>query len=278
MAEPVKVPSVMKEAAIRYAQRGIPVFPLVPRNKMPLISTKAGGKGVYDATTDLSQVEAWWTRHPQANIGIRTGVVADVLDIDSEEGEAAVRAANGGELPDGPRVKTAKGLHIYMRPTGMGSPTKFWPGLDFRGVGAYCVLPPSVHESGHVYKWVRWEPLQKAPDWLLSALTPQRRERPQSGPTEALEDAQKALDRLTGFVRRAKEGQRNSVLFWASCRVGELVRDGQLNDLAAFAELHDAGCDVGLGPREVEKAIASGFDAARTQRPLATVHASELAI
>jgi Bifunctional DNA primase/polymerase, N-terminal len=70
-------------AALRYASQGVPVFPLAPRSKFPLISAANGGHGLHDATTDAAQIQAWWMAHPTANIGLRTGVVFDVIDLDA---------------------------------------------------------------------------------------------------------------------------------------------------------------------------------------------------
>ena len=62
------------EWAVFYPERlGLAVFPLVPRNKLPLFSKEQGGNGVHDATTDVDTIRAWWTEHPRANIGIACG-------------------------------------------------------------------------------------------------------------------------------------------------------------------------------------------------------------
>ena len=55
-------------AALRYASQGVPVFPLAPRSKFPLISAANGGHGLHDATTDAAQIQAWWMAYPTANI------------------------------------------------------------------------------------------------------------------------------------------------------------------------------------------------------------------
>jgi hypothetical protein len=59
------------DAALAYAARGWPVLPL--RGKVPRIRKAAGGSGVHDATTDLEQIKQWWTKWPDANIGIACG-------------------------------------------------------------------------------------------------------------------------------------------------------------------------------------------------------------
>jgi hypothetical protein len=44
-------------AARRYASQGIPVFPLAPRSKFPLIPAADGDHGLHDATTDAAQTK-----------------------------------------------------------------------------------------------------------------------------------------------------------------------------------------------------------------------------
>ena len=55
-------------AALEYAALGLRVFPCLPRDKRPAVA-----HGFKEATTDADQIRAWWTRWPDANIGIATG-------------------------------------------------------------------------------------------------------------------------------------------------------------------------------------------------------------
>jgi hypothetical protein len=78
------IPGAILEAALSYAEEGIPVFPCNPYNKRPL--TEHGFKG---ATTDPERIRPWWREHPQAMIGIPTGSASGVfvidLDVDEEK-------------------------------------------------------------------------------------------------------------------------------------------------------------------------------------------------
>src|SRR5690242_19888325 len=87
--------------ALAYANHGWPVFPLVPRDKTPLIGRKQGGHGFHDATTDLNQIRSWWTAYPDANIGIPTGPISGIVavDVDGPKGDARLREILGGVLP-----------------------------------------------------------------------------------------------------------------------------------------------------------------------------------
>jgi len=102
-------------AALAYASAGIHVFPLAPRSKVPLISAPNGGHGLHDATTNDLIIRSWWTTTPTANIGLRTGISFDVIDLDGESAVVALeQARDGREQLQGPVVQTGHGLHWYV--------------------------------------------------------------------------------------------------------------------------------------------------------------------
>lgn len=144
-------PDALVNAARWYASQGIPVFPLMPGEKKPF----PGSRGFKDATTDLRQVDRWWATHPQANIGLPTGVLFDVIDIDGEQGAISYRALRNTDII--PRIygKATTGRpcsrHLYIAATGDGNSTAVWPGIDYRGKGGYVVAPPSRTERR--YDW-----------------------------------------------------------------------------------------------------------------------------
>lgn len=129
-----------------YAAKGLPLFP-VAGDKRPLVKWKHG------ATADIRQLHAWWTRWPDAMIGMKTGTASGlvVLDVDVKNGCNGFETmrANGWQLPaDAIEVKTPSGgSHFYFRnPNGQtirNSAGKIGPGLDIRGEGGFIVLPPS---------------------------------------------------------------------------------------------------------------------------------------
>ena len=74
---------IMKDQALAYAGMGLAVFPLRARDKRP-----ATDNGCKAATTDMQQIESWWNRWPDANIGIATGSISGglvVIDLDIDE-------------------------------------------------------------------------------------------------------------------------------------------------------------------------------------------------
>ena len=64
--------------ALSNAKVGLHIFPLIPNSKKPLTAN-----GFKDATTDFKTIREWWTKNPEANIGIALDASnICVIDID----------------------------------------------------------------------------------------------------------------------------------------------------------------------------------------------------
>ena len=147
-------PAAKTGAALYYAGKGVPVFPLQPNRKVPL----PGSRGFKDATTDAATIRAWWARTPQANIGAPTGGLWDVIDVDAPHGWWSL-AADPGLFDDvrrdaiGRTVTPSGGAHYLVPVSGRGNSTALKTGIDYRGDGGYIVLPPSTID-GRLYRWI----------------------------------------------------------------------------------------------------------------------------
>ena len=74
--------SRLLSSALAYAERGFHVFPVRLHRKAPLIKAWPSR-----ATTDRAAIRQWWSRHPDANIGIATGPSGLVaIDVDVKDG------------------------------------------------------------------------------------------------------------------------------------------------------------------------------------------------
>jgi hypothetical protein len=253
------------DAAMAYAARGWPVFPLKPKGKEPLTE-----HGLKDATTDAKVVDAWWRQFPAANIALRTGDAFDVLDLDGPEAVEVFRAwcADHGVDPADLRVavsKTGKGWHYLFQPCGVGNRARLLGApIDWRGTGGYIVAPPSVHPSGALYRWVvhSTAPLPPVPAPLREVLAPTVRvPLTPTLPRTVFDDSEHAAWFKAGYeaeldrVKQAQPGERNATLFSALCNVIELVNAG----LAASAvdDLCEAGRIIGLSDAEVDQTALS---------------------
>ncbi|OBJ24630.1 bifunctional DNA primase/polymerase [Mycobacterium sp. 1245801.1] len=169
-----QTPPRLGDAAAIYAQWGWPVFPLRPQQKVPAFPTahpegdplrgvckgECGkpGHGLYDATTDVDRIRAYWTANPNANIGIATGHAFDVIDVDLPDGPASWReivAADAAPHIHGIVSTASDGRHFLTAPTGEGNKARMLPGIDYRGLGGYVVAPPSwLGDHGHKWTWI----------------------------------------------------------------------------------------------------------------------------
>jgi putative DNA primase/helicase len=145
----------LEDAALAYISKGWFVLPLLPKGKQPY--GKLVPNGVLQATDDLGQVRTWWEMSPGANIGLRTGMAFDVVDLDGDAALASMRVLAPKYKHQGPVASTGRGYHLLFRPTGARNAAKKVDGIDFRGQNGYIVAPPSVHPNGPKYIWARWK-------------------------------------------------------------------------------------------------------------------------
>jgi len=165
--------SNMLGAALYYAGLGWPVFPCRPGGKEPLTPN-----GFKDAVTDPDQIQAWWAKWPEANIGVATGERSGLLvvDIDRDKGGFETReqlTEAHGPLPDTPEAETGGGgrHYFFKHVPGFGcTKDRIGPGIDTRGDGGYVIVPPSRTTGDYLWE-VSSHPGEVAPAdaplWLL---------------------------------------------------------------------------------------------------------------
>ncbi len=233
----------VRDAAIAFARAGIPVFPCVTDGKHPLTPA-----GFHDASRDLEQVRTWWTRWPGANIGMPTGSASgiDVVDVDVTKpptGFAAFERVAKAGLVDGElaRVRTPSGgMHVYFAAIAE-RPQRCWQAanahIDFRGDGGYVIVPPSILATDIGRAPYRLYSLSAASSKPVDAVALRSFIDPRPPRTGTRATATRAPEpsRLARWVSNLQEGERNSGLFWAACRLVE----------AGFAP---ADVETALGP------------------------------
>ena len=232
----------LRDAAIRHAEMGYPVFPCTPGGKTPLTP-----HGFQDATTDSVQIEAWWERHPKANVAMPTGGLL-VVDVDGPDNPWPKDPAKVLDLSSGAVSLTPRGgrHYIFRQPPGKewgNTAGRIAPRVDTRANGGYILLPPSIVD-GAQYRWNEAsaleavEGLAEPPEWLTAAhRAPQGDDTAQSGNT-------------------IPAGQRNATL----ARLGGTMRRVGMNReeiLAALVRANEGRCRPPLPAGEVERIAAS---------------------
>lgn len=299
--------SDLAKAALALAKKGWPVFPCHPNDKRPLVGESSPGAddaGLYRATCDSETITAWWKKWPKAMIGVPTGapIGVFVIDIDPKDGPtaeevlAAIEAAIGEPLPQGPRVQTPRGgLHLYLAMPAsaeIGNRTKVIPCVDVRGTGGYVIVPPSIRQGAKARKdgcdGVAYTSLKKAKppapsDALIHFVTEYRHGRDQDAPAtsrsaarppstgpapmsrdeKVLNYALKALHAEVDALGSTTEGSRNDRLNRAAYALGQLVGAGALEEHDVVDALEAAADRCGLlredGVRSVRATIQSGL-------------------
>lgn len=170
----------IKEAALGYAKRGIPIFPCIEsgeKAKAPYIQG-----GFKNATADHLQVRMHWNKYPNAAIGMPTGEPSGIfcIDLDVDEGKGKNGIGEWEKLckehnfePYNTKViETPRGgRHLYFKhQKGLKITTdNISKGIDTRGDGGYIILPTSTI-NGKAYKELNDLPLAEVPDCILNLL------------------------------------------------------------------------------------------------------------
>lgn len=254
--------NTMYKAAQRLIRSGQPVFPCKHRGekaKAPLVRN-----GLNAATLDRAQAKEWWSTHRGAAIGIPTGIVWDVLDVDvkrDQDGRVHLpRLQELGLLNGCQRVvrTPSGGWHLYFKAAhGLTNKASASLGLDVRAKGGYVLAPPSfidtpeytgAYEDHGDTEGGTDEPLLW--DLIASALHPIDTLTKQ--PIMVLPSERRAsLASLREWMSERQAGERNNALHWAVCRCIENNIDPN--------ELMDAAVLCGLGEEEIHLTIDSAL-------------------
>jgi hypothetical protein len=156
------------DAALRYLSLGFVPIPIRKGSKKPLVEWAE----FQSRRPSESEVRAWFSEWPDANVAIVTGQISGIIALDLEAG------AELGERPIPPtpmQLTGGGGKHYLFRHPGfpIANAVRILDKVDVRGDGGYIVVPPSVHPSGRCYEWAispELEPLAAPPEWLLSLL------------------------------------------------------------------------------------------------------------
>jgi hypothetical protein len=261
------------EAALYYALAfGWPVFPL--DGKIPF----KGTQGFKDASTSHALIERWWRKHPEAGIGIPTGVRTGVVVLDVDKHHGGLLSLEQIQQRFGPLPCTRTcltgndGFHLWFRyPKGASLRNRTelgdYPGIDTRGDGGYIVVPNSRHPNGQLYEWLNEGRIEACPDWIIALSQPPPRTPPVSSgwvgrpsgyfhgrPATGIGEYWLHVARSVAH-KRASCGNRNNVGYWLARKV---IQAGLSPHEAEMVMREYAACvPAGDHPYTLEEALAT---------------------
>ena len=244
--------------AIRYAEQGWRVFPLLPGSKAPY----PGTRGKSDASRDPDQFIAWLEAAERIgdgapNLGIVPPEGCAIIDVDPRD---------GGALPDGlPQTLTQRsgggGWHVVVRTGETPLRGTLGPGIQVKThTNGYIVAEPSIHpDTGRPYEWERTtDKIATCPEHILERITRKGRESVSDAVTTdafvgrlTAEKIESLAETLAGVLHSGQK--HNTVLAYGGWAVQQGIRPDdtaqiveQALTLEGSAEDVAAGVDTAL--------------------------------
>lgn len=153
--------------AYRYHELGWVVFPCA--NKQPLFTAFAETDGkngwVWRDRPSAEQIVDWWTRFPDAQIGLACGRLSGVTVIDIDTNTDRTKYPDFVLEPiddlqtrwviSMTSITGSGGRHVFCKFCDIGNSTKdIHPQVDIKSEGGYVILPPSLHPKAQkCYEW-----------------------------------------------------------------------------------------------------------------------------
>lgn len=236
--------SPQHQAALELADLGFRVFPL--NGKIPIF------KGYQtEATREPGTINRWWFQMPFSNIGGMVFKGHVVVDIDPRNGgDTTWEELNEGvDLPTTLTTRTSRGgIHKWFKlPYDLPLRGTAGPGIDLKNSRQFAVLPGAIHPTtGEPYQWETMAPVAMLPDHLSRTVF-----KPQQKPEKSIRSFKgQSESALLRTVAGAREGERNSLLFWAGCRAYE-------NHIDLDEDLLNVALAIGLDVGEAKATLAS---------------------
>jgi len=206
-------------AALDYLRRGWSAIPLCPPNHEDVpgvhekTCTRPGTQPLWDwqayqeRRARPQELNVLWGRNRHQNVGIVLGPISGLVavDLDGSAGEQLLQQLSGGDLPPTLEFTTPALCRrlLYRWPeAGLPPPpegsTSWHQPVRLLGQGSYLVVPPSCHQFGGTYAWVKGrgpadiEPAP-CPWWVLDFYAPEK-DRESSRKTEQAKEPERPVE------------------------------------------------------------------------------------
>jgi len=214
----------MLDNAIKYAEYGWKVYPLIKGGKIP----HKGSNGHLDASNDPEEVKRLFLQYgPSSNIGISLlDTEYIIIDIDlHQEGKSGFESLQELEdayqaLPDTFTVTTPRnGEHKYFKVSGLSLDrdlVDFRPGVDVLGSKVMAV-PSQTEKGAYRVKSGKISDIAELPRWFLELMVQHERQKQRSNesftvtsPTSYGNGKGRTIQLLEEVIQGIGEGERNA--------------------------------------------------------------------
>ncbi|SFU49397.1 Bifunctional DNA primase/polymerase, N-terminal [Nitrosomonas eutropha] len=241
--------SELGKYALKYAELGWHVFPCKENTKEPIQTN-----GFKLATTDIQQIKDWWTKYPNANIGLwpyPSGLC--VIDIDTKHGGQGPTQLKDlenkhGALPTTLIAQTPSGAwHYFFKSSESLGNHKIEADIDIRSGSGYVVLEPSAFigkkegEASGCYCFDDWDVLNKPmpfiadlPQWVIDVQKARIAPKVNTAPAQLTSDIN---DRFQQF----KERNQSALHRWEGSTAGLNDVSGSAMDLSMYVLIRNGG-------------------------------------
>jgi len=160
----------MEAALYDVEKKGWYVFCLGEKLKTP--DGQLAPNGFNSSSNDLNQIREWWTKSPNANIGVDLGR-SNLTVLDFDKGQPPAELG----LPETLWITTSRGTHVYF--TGVSKQQNmYFNGVhlgEIKSAGGYVLAPFSIHPDGPIYSVAKRAAIAPLPEGLIDRLRPTER-------------------------------------------------------------------------------------------------------
>lgn len=159
----------MDDLVREYVNSGWCILPVKPEEKRPYMTNWLQ---YTKQKPSMQTVENWFNSLSGAGVGAVTGKVSNMVVLDVESWCKTPIQEILKKYPTQTIARSGSGgWHLYYQyPQGISKVSNrvgIFEGADLRADGGFIVLPPTLHQNGRRYEWVRRGPLGAFPMALL---------------------------------------------------------------------------------------------------------------